>query len=58
MDGLNAEDRPLDGKDWKEYVRFAQEIATLKLQVEGHVERMIYREAFYRRLETPAEHRA
>jgi sugar/nucleoside kinase (ribokinase family) len=40
-----------DGKDWKECVRFAHEISALKLRVEGHVERMIDREAFYRQLE-------
>ncbi|MDP9410714.1 MAG: sugar kinase [Actinomycetota bacterium] len=42
----------LDGKDWKECVRFAHEISALKLRVEGHVERMIDREAFYRQLTT------
>ena len=36
------------------YVRFAHEISALKLRVEGHVERMIDREAFYQRLETTA----
>lgn len=45
----------LDGKEWGECVRFAHEIAALKLRVEGHVERMIDRHSFYRRLETPAE---
>ncbi len=44
----------LDGKDWRECVRFAHEISALKLRVEGHVERMIDREAFYRQLETTA----
>ncbi len=44
----------LDGKDWSECVRFAHEISALKLRVEGHVERMIDREAFYQRLETTA----
>ncbi len=48
----------LDGKDWKECVRFAHEISALKLRTEGHVERMIDREAFYQRLETSAESRA
>ena len=48
----------LDGKDWGECVRFAHEISALKLRVEGHVERMIDREAFYRRLETPTGRRA
>jgi sugar/nucleoside kinase (ribokinase family) len=41
----------LDGKDWPTSVRFAHEIAALKLGVEGHVERMIDRRAIYRRLE-------
>lgn len=45
----------LDGKEWAECVRFAHEIAAPKLRVEGHVERMIDRHSFYRRLETPAE---
>ena len=40
----------LDGKDWPTSVRFAHEVAALKLGVEGHVERMIDREAIYRRL--------
>ena len=48
----------LDGKGWQECVRFAHEVATLKLGAEGHVERMIDRQALYERLETPAEHRA
>ena len=37
----------LDGKDWPEAVRFAHEVASLKLKVEGHVERMIDREKIY-----------
>ncbi len=37
----------LDGKDWPEAVRFAHEVASLKLRVEGHVERMIDRESLY-----------
>ncbi len=41
----------LDGKDWPTSVRFAHEVAALKLGVEGHVERMIDRDAIYRRLE-------
>ncbi len=41
----------LDGKDWPACVRFAHEVAALKLGVEGHVERMIDRKAIYRRLE-------
>ena len=48
----------LDGKSWEECVLFAYEVATLKLGVEGHVERMINREAPYRRLATPAEQQA
>jgi fructokinase len=44
----------LDGKEWKDCVRFAHEISSLKLRVEGHVERMIDRDAFYRQLETTA----
>jgi sucrose-phosphate synthase len=42
----------LDGKNWSEAVRFAHEVASLKLRVEGHVERMIDREAIYTRLRT------
>ncbi|HET7272673.1 MAG TPA: PfkB family carbohydrate kinase, partial [Rubrobacter sp.] len=37
----------LDGKDWPEAIRFAHEVASLKLRVEGHVERMIDRENIY-----------
>ncbi|MDQ3429666.1 MAG: PfkB family carbohydrate kinase [Actinomycetota bacterium] len=48
----------LDGKDWPTSVRFAHEVAALKLGVEGHVERMIDREALYRRLEQGAGQRA
>ena len=48
----------LDGKGWEECVRFAHEIATLKVRVEGHVGRMIDRETIYRQLETQAERRA
>jgi sugar/nucleoside kinase (ribokinase family) len=48
----------LDGKGWGECVRFAHEVTTLKLRVEGHIERIIDREAFYERLETPAERQA
>jgi hypothetical protein len=44
----------LDGKGWEECVRLAHEVATLKLGVEGHVERMIDRDALCGRLETPA----
>ena len=48
----------LDGKDWPACVRFAHEVAALKLGVEGHVERMIDREAIYRRLEEGTGQRA
>lgn len=37
----------LDGKDWPGVVHFAHEVASLKLRVEGHVERMIDRESLY-----------
>jgi sugar/nucleoside kinase (ribokinase family) len=37
----------LDSKDWPEAVHFAHEVASLKLRVEGHVERMIDRESLY-----------
>src|SRR5215212_1115544 len=42
----------LDGKNWSEAVRFAHEVASLKLRVEGHVERMIDRESIYRSLQS------
>lgn len=45
----------LDGKPWPFCVRFAHEVAALKLQVVGHVERMIDRDALYQRLETSRE---
>jgi sugar/nucleoside kinase (ribokinase family) len=48
----------LDGRSREECVRFAHEVATLKLGLEGHVERMIDREALYGRLDTPAEQQA
>jgi sugar/nucleoside kinase (ribokinase family) len=48
----------LDGNSREECVRFAHEVATLKLGLEGHVERMIDREALYGRLDTPAEQQA
>jgi sucrose-phosphate synthase len=44
----------LDGKGWPEAIRFAHEVASLKLGVEGHVERMIDREEIYTRLRTTA----
>ena len=37
----------LDGKDWPEAIRSAHEVASLKLRVERHVERMIDRESLY-----------
>jgi sucrose-phosphate synthase len=40
----------LDGKPWPDCVPFAHEVASLKLQVEGHVERMIPRRSIYERL--------
>jgi hypothetical protein len=39
-------------------VRFAHEVASLKLGVEGHVGRMIDRDALYERLEEGAGQRA
>lgn len=47
----------LDGKDWPTSVRFAHEVAALKLGVEGHVGCMIDRDAIYRRLERNAGQR-
>jgi fructokinase len=47
----------LDGKNWSEAIRFAHEVASLKLRVEGHVERMIDRESIYVSLE-PAGRRS
>jgi sucrose-phosphate synthase len=47
----------LDGKDWSDCVSFAHEVASLKLRVEGHVERMIYRAEIYRRIATRAGER-
>ncbi|MGB3683071.1 MAG: PfkB family carbohydrate kinase [Rubrobacteraceae bacterium] len=41
----------LDGHDWPTCVRFAHEVARLKLSVEGHIERMIDRRAVYERLD-------
>ena len=41
----------LDGEPWARCVRFAHEVAGLKLRVEGHVERMIDRAALYRKAE-------
>jgi sucrose-phosphate synthase len=45
----------LDGKDWPEAVRFAHEVASLKLRVEGHVERMIDRQSLYAGLKSAGE---
>jgi sucrose-phosphate synthase len=45
----------LDGKGWSEAVRFAHEVASLKLRVEGHVERMIDRESIYTSLESTGQ---
>jgi sugar/nucleoside kinase (ribokinase family) len=45
----------LEGKDWPEAVRFAHQVASLKLRVEGHVERMIDRECFYAGLKSAVQ---
>jgi sugar/nucleoside kinase (ribokinase family) len=45
----------LDGKDWPEAVRLAHEVASLKLRVEGHVERMNDRESLYAGLESAGQ---
>ena len=45
----------LDGKNWPEAVRFAHEVASLKLRVEGHVERMIDRESLYASLQSAGQ---
>src|SRR5215204_6337401 len=45
----------LDGKEWPEAVRFAHEVASLKLRVEGHVERMVDRESLYAGLESAGQ---
>jgi sucrose-phosphate synthase len=42
----------LDNKNWSDAVRFAHEVASFKLRVEGHVERMIDRESIYVSLES------
>ncbi|MBA2440909.1 MAG: glycosyltransferase [Rubrobacter sp.] len=41
----------LDGHGWEAGVRFAHEVAGLKMRVEGHVERMIYRQEICTRLQ-------
>ena len=45
----------LDGKDWPEAVHFAHEVASLKLRVDGHVERMIDRESLYAGLKSAGQ---
>jgi sucrose-phosphate synthase len=45
----------LDGNDWPTCVKFAHEVAKLKLGVEGHVERMIDRRDVYGRLDAAVE---
>jgi len=45
----------LDGKEWADCIRFAHEVASIKLGIEGHVERMIDREAFYQKSKAPIE---
>jgi len=44
----------LDGKPWPFCVRFAHQVAALKLRVVGHIERLVDREAMYRRLDAQA----
>jgi sugar/nucleoside kinase (ribokinase family) len=45
----------LDGKDWPVAVNFAHEVASLKLRVDGHVERMIDRESLYSGLKSAGQ---
>jgi sugar/nucleoside kinase (ribokinase family) len=45
----------LDGNDWPTCVKFAHEVAKLKLRVQGHVERMIDRRDVYGRLDAAVE---
>ncbi len=45
----------LDGNDWPACVKFAHEVAKLKLRVEGHVERMIDRRYVYDHLDAAVE---
>ncbi len=45
----------LDGHDWPACVRFAHEVARLKLNVEGHIERMIDRRKIYDSLDLSAQ---
>ena len=44
-----------DGKDWPEAVRFAHEVASFKLRIEGHVEPMIDRESLYAGLKSAGQ---
>jgi len=43
----------LDGKAWPLCVRFAHQVAALKLRVVGHIEHLVDREAMYCRLGAP-----
>jgi sugar/nucleoside kinase (ribokinase family) len=45
----------LDGNDWPTCVKFAHEVAKLKLRVDGHIERMIARRDLYGRLDAAVE---
>jgi len=47
----------LDGRPWKEAVCFAHQIAALKLQIVGHVNRLINKELIYNQIngEKPCE---
>jgi sugar/nucleoside kinase (ribokinase family) len=45
----------LHGKDWPESIRFAHEVASLKLRVEGHVERIIDRQTLYASLKSAGQ---
>ncbi len=47
----------LDGIDWPTCVKFAHEVAKLKLGVEGHVERMIDRRYVLSQLDAAVEQR-
>jgi len=42
----------LDGKSWATCVRFAHEVAAMNLQVIGHIQNMVHREAIYEQLAT------
>jgi fructokinase len=43
----------LDGKPWPLCVRFAHQVAALKLRVVGHIKHLVDREAIYHRLGAP-----